>query len=480
MFRRSTSGSYDYSSPLNGATPLSGISFTDPGAGLGSSGSFAYVIRARAGALTSAPSNEQTATPVRRPAAPASVDATPGQAGRVDVSWSPVAAATGYDVYRRTTTGAFPAAPLNGATPVTGATYADTSAVSGTTYVYGVRSVGPGATGTLESLAITESPAVTPDAAAPTVTLADPGSPLRATVALNATAADAGSGVASVRFQRSPAGTGTWTDVCSDDVSPFSCGFDTTQAPDGLYDLRAIALDTTGNSGTSAIVANRIVDNVAPTGTTAISGVNGTGTAGRPDAGDVLTLTFSEPLAPASVLSGWTGTGTPVTVRFSGINDVITILNGATELPLGSIATGRDYVLLGTASFTNSTMVLNGSAIAITLGTTNAVVIAAGAGNLVWTIPAATQITDLAGNPLAAGTFTESGASDVDFEFSPGCADDLAVVADPGLGRRVVDGHLEGALGGATAGGNGLAVEAGGDGVVDRVVAGLDGGDLST
>ena len=68
-----------------------------------------------------------------------------------------------------------------------------------------------------------------------------------------------------MKIQRSPAGAGTWTDVCTDTSSPYSCSFDTTTVSDGLYDFRAIATDNISLSTTSATVTNRRVDNTAPT-----------------------------------------------------------------------------------------------------------------------------------------------------------------------------------------------------------------------
>lgn len=94
----------------------------------------------------------------------------------------------------------------------------------------------------------------------PAVDLTDPGALLSGTVTLTATATDTGSGVATVRFQRSPAGSGTWTDLCTTTTGPYTCAFDTRTVADGAYDLRAIATDLAGNSATS-VVPNRRVDN---------------------------------------------------------------------------------------------------------------------------------------------------------------------------------------------------------------------------
>ena len=77
------------------------------------------------------------------------------------------------------------------------------------------------------------------------------------TVALTSNSADSGSGVASVQFQRSPAGAGTWTNQ--------GATFDTTAVADGLYDLRVVTTDNAGNAFTSGVITVR-VDNTLPTG----------------------------------------------------------------------------------------------------------------------------------------------------------------------------------------------------------------------
>jgi len=65
---------------------------------------------------------------------------------------------------------------------------------------------------------------------------------LRGTVALVSDSADSGSGLASVQFQRSPAGAGTWTSQAA--------SFDTTGAADGQYDIRVV---TTDNAATFSL-----------------------------------------------------------------------------------------------------------------------------------------------------------------------------------------------------------------------------------
>ncbi len=105
--------------------------------------------------------------------------------------------------------------------------------------------------------------AVFVDNTLPTVSLNAIASPMSGVVYINATATDAASGVSNVVIQRSLAGLNSWTTLCSDLDTPYSCRFDTTTVSDGLYDFRAIATDEAGNARTSATVANRAVSNTA-------------------------------------------------------------------------------------------------------------------------------------------------------------------------------------------------------------------------
>ena len=97
------------------------------------------------------------------------------------------------------------------------------------------------------------------------VSVTDPGSPLRGTVVVGAPASDTeGAGISQVVVQRSPAGAGTWTTICSDTVPAYSCSLDTTALADGEYDLRASATNQHGYTRISSVVAARLVDNAAP------------------------------------------------------------------------------------------------------------------------------------------------------------------------------------------------------------------------
>ena len=81
---------------------------------------------------------------------------------------------------------------------------------------------------------------------------------VRGTIGLTSNSADAGgSGLATVQFQRSPIGAGTWTNQAA--------SWDTTAQADGQYDLRVVTTDNAGNTFTSATITVR-VDNTNPTG----------------------------------------------------------------------------------------------------------------------------------------------------------------------------------------------------------------------
>jgi hypothetical protein len=179
---------------------------------------------------------------------------------------------------------------------------------------------------------------------------------------------------------------------------------------------------TDGASNSGNVSGSVTVDNTAPTGAD-VQGANASGgTARRIGANDVLTLTFSENIEPATILSGWTGSSTNVVVRLvNGTNDKLQIWNSTngTQLPLGSVDLGRtDYIGSGTitygASGTASTMTMSGSTVTIVLGTASGTAsTAGGTGTLKWT-PSSTP-TDLAGNPVSTAQATESGAADGDF-----------------------------------------------------------------
>ena len=92
-----------------------------------------------------------------------------------------------------------------------------------------------------------------PDWTAPDVTMVDPGYAVTGTVTVNATATDGDSSITNVQIQRAPHGSSTWTTICTDNVAPYSCCWDTTPLTDGDYDLRAVATDAHSNTPTSSL-----------------------------------------------------------------------------------------------------------------------------------------------------------------------------------------------------------------------------------
>ena len=197
---------------------------------------------------------------------------------------------------------------------------------------------------------------------------------------------------------------------------------------EGTKTYSLTSTDVAGNSGTQNTFSV-VVDNTAPTAADIQTTNHAGGTAGKPETGDTIVFTFSEPMEPGSILSGWTGAATGVVVRIAdgggllGLgNDDLTIRNNANsaQLPFGDVDMGRgDYrvTLLGLGgpiNFTSSTMVMSGSTVTVTLGTPDDTADTAGGnGTMTWG-PAATPY-DRAANVMTTGSATESGGADREF-----------------------------------------------------------------
>lgn len=176
------------------------------------------------------------------------------------------------------------------------------------------------------------------------------------------------------------------------------------------------ATDTVGHAGTTGGFSVT-VDNTVPTPTN-VQTTNGGATAGKAETDDVVTLTYSESIEPVSILAGWDGTATTVTVRLlqAGGQDRLQVWNAAntTQLPVGLLRLGRADYTAANVTFTGSTMTLSGGVVTIVLGTPSGVTgTAAGTGTITWT-PSATA-TDLAANACSTANRTETGAADPDF-----------------------------------------------------------------
>jgi hypothetical protein len=227
-------------------------------------------------------------------------------------------------------------------------------------------------------------------------------------VTVSAEATDTGSGIQSVRFDAYY--MGQWVTVCTDTTAPYSCTTDSTSVPDGAYQVRVVTTDNAGVSVTGQTY-QIIVDNQTPSGSDVTAG-NGGSTAGRLEQNDWIRFTWTEPMAPASILSGWAGTSQAITVRvennggndemhFTGLNLVLS----ATDLKLGGDFVNNNAVF-------NGTMVMSGNSVTVTLGTRVSGSVRTDTSSAISWRPSSLA-TDLAGRASATTTVTET--TDTDF-----------------------------------------------------------------
>jgi chitinase len=193
---------------------------------------------------------------------------------------------------------------------------------------YDLRSVAVAGTTTYTSAVVSK---VVIDNLAPTVTMTDPGTPLQGTKTFAATASDAHSGIAKVVIQSSTGST--WSDLCTVTASPYSCSIDTTTLPNGTYSFRAIATDKAGNTTTSAIVANRTVQNTVSSVTLAAPNTylrNGTAlTATATSTGTIASVKFQRSVAGAN---SWTDICTDTTAPYGCSVDTSQMAEGTYDL----------------------------------------------------------------------------------------------------------------------------------------------------
>lgn len=191
----------------------------------------------------------------------------------------------------------------------------------------------------------------------------------------------------------------------------------------GSKSYSVTATDAHNNSTNAS--ASVTVDDTAPSASDVQTTNKTGGTQGKAEAADTIVFTYSETIEPCSILSGWDGTSTNVSLHIgdntgTGGFDKVTIYktDDTTVLPLGSVTLGANNYVKGSTDtiFNPSTMVQTGSTITITLGTLTTAagnITTGGAGAMVWS-PSATA-NDFAGNACSTTTRTETGASDKDF-----------------------------------------------------------------
>ena len=131
----------------------------------------------------------------------------------------------------------------------------------------------------------------------------------------------------------------------------------------GTITYSARATDAAGNTG-AAGTATSTKDVITP----AVGSVrlnNGGATAGKVERGNSVTITFSEPLNPATICSAWTngpgiqtqnGTGNKQVVVNISATDVLTVTGaGCPTLRVGSVALGADYTSVPLTFMGNNT-----------------------------------------------------------------------------------------------------------------------------
>ena len=184
--------------------------------------------------------------------------------------------------------------------------------------------------------------------------------------------------------------------------------------PNGVLTFSVTATDAAANVSNAG--GNVTIDSTAP----AASNISASGgVAGRPEIGDVLTLTTTEALDTFRILSTWDGTATTVRVNFlnnaGGDRVEIRDSTGATILPFGTINLTRTDFVTATVTFSAATMTQANNVITVTLGgtITGTPGTAGGNGQMVWT-PSATA-TDRAGNAMGTAAFNEPNPNDRDF-----------------------------------------------------------------
>jgi Bacterial Ig-like domain len=226
------------------------------------------------------------------------------------------------------------------------------------------------------------------------------------------------SSTVTVRIYAGSSATGSPVQTLTPTRSGTSWSTTAATLTSGTYTATASQSDASGNTGTS-VPHTFTVDTIAPTATD-VAAANGGAAAGKAEAGDVITFTFSEAIDPATVLAGWDGTSTAVQVRITAgvlAPDPFTVLDsgGSTGVHLGTVQTNGDYVT--TNAVFDATMVRSAdrASVVVTLGAKQSgimALLAAGAQNMTWTVDNA--VKDLAGNAVTTVSVTES-ASDVDF-----------------------------------------------------------------
>lgn len=256
------------------------------------------------------------------------------------------------------------------------------------------------------------------------VSVVNPGSLLSGITTLKVNA-NSSNGVSSVKIQRAVTGTSTYTDICSDSISPYACAWDTRTVADGTYDLRAVMTQGNGAVLTSAVVTTEI--NNSPLKGVDVQTVNGGTAAGKLESGDKIIFTYNERVDPASISAGWNGTAKTVLARIKDGKlvggsanadqfSVDSVNLGVVKLNANFVKQNKNVALAST--MTIATQLVNGVNRSVVTITLNAAPVASDLSSpataaMTWTPSSLAK--DLSGAACSTAVVTESGSSDKDF-----------------------------------------------------------------
>lgn len=195
----------------------------------------------------------------------------------------------------------------------------------------------------------------------------------------------------------------------------------------GAAGFTVTTTDLAGNEHTEP--GSATVDDTAPEAAD-VQAEDGGGTPGLAEEGDLVTLTFGEPVDPVSALDGWDGAPAPVVARLydgGAGSDYLRFFDAgdATELGLGVVELGGEDYAVGDpgghvtfgATGAPATLELDGDRVTVLLGAYAAPGAAVrdtqlAGSTAVWTPGAA--LTDRAGNLVDPAPAVESGPTDVE------------------------------------------------------------------
>ncbi|MCX6628088.1 MAG: DUF1800 family protein [Candidatus Solibacter sp.] len=258
VFRGTTAGG-ESSTPI--ATGVTTTTFTNTG--LTNGAKYFYKVAAVNLGGTGALSNEASSVPIPpAPASPANLTAVGGD-GRVTLSWTAVAGAASYNIFRGTAAGAESTTAI--ATGVTGATYTNTGLTNGTAYFFKVAAVNAGGVSPLSNEA-TATPAP-PAPAAPTNVKAKAGDGL-VTLTWNAVS---GAATYSI-FRGTAAGAESPTPIASGIATATFTDTGRTNGVALFYKVAGVNLGGTGTQSAEVTATPVPPIPAAPTGLTASAG----------------------------------------------------------------------------------------------------------------------------------------------------------------------------------------------------------------